>query len=289
VEITLAHGTGNDFVVIDDRSDDLDLDATLVRALCDRRTGAGADGVLRIGPGAGDAAVRMDYRNADGSIVEMCGNGLRVVAKYVMDRDLASHDDGAFVIATPSGDRSVVTRRGHDGRVCDVTVDMGPPIWEPADVPFDGEGPEAVDVPLEVDGERLTITAVSMGNPHAVVRVGDVAAAPVATLGPRVEVHERFPERTNVGFVEVVERDHVRLRVWERGVGETAACGSGACAAGAALERLGLTDRAVAVDVPGGRLEVALRDDGHVLLTGPAVEIVTGTLDEAWLRAATVR
>jgi len=289
VEITLAHGTGNDFVVIDDRSDRLELDATLVRALCDRRTGPGADGVLRIGPGVGDAAVRMDYRNADGSIVEMCGNGLRVVAKYVVDRDLVPHDDGALVIATPSGDRSVVTRRGHDGRVSDVTVDMGQPIWDPADVPFDADLPEALDVPLDVDGERLAITVVSMGNPHAVVRVEDVAAAPVATLGPRVEVHDRFPKRTNVGFVQVVERDHVRLRVWERGVGETAACGSGACAAGAALERLGLTDRAMAVDVPGGRLEVALRDDGHVLLTGPAVEIVTGTLDEAWLRAATAR
>ncbi|MBW3661822.1 MAG: diaminopimelate epimerase [Actinobacteria bacterium] len=289
MEITLAHGSGNDFVVIDDRADELDLDAVLVRALCARRTGPGADGVLRIGGGAGDAVVRMDYRNADGSIVEMCGNGLRVIAKYVVDRGLVPHDDGAFVIATHSGDRPVVARRGSDGRVTEVTVDMGEAIWAPADVPFDADGSEALDVPLDVDGDQLTVAAVSMGNPHAVVRVDDVDAAPVTTLGPRVEVHERFPKRTNVGFVEVVDRDHIRLRVWERGVGETAACGSAACAAGAALERLGVTDRAVAVDVPGGRLDVVLRDDGHVLLTGPAVEIVTGTIDDAWLRTATTR
>lgn len=287
VQITLAHGTGNDFVVIDDRTDALDLGADLVRALCDRRTGPGADGVLRIGAGAGAAAVFMDYRNADGSVVEMCGNGLRVVAKHVVDRGHVVPEDGRFTIGTRSGDREVHVVRGSDGLVREVTVDMGPARWEAADVPFDSADAVALDVPVAVDDVEVTLTAVSMGNPHAVLVVDDVDVAPVRALGPRLEVHERFPKRTNVGFAQVIDRTRIRLRVWERGVGETQACGSGACAAVAALGRLGATDADVEVDVPGGRLRISAPAGGSVLLTGPAVEIASATLAPAWLAAVT--
>ena len=282
MHVTKVHGCGNDFVVIADLDGAIDVGPGLVRGLCDRHRGIGGDGVIRLAPPRDDGSdVFMDYRNADGGVVEMCGNGVRCVATYVLNRGLLSGD--VVRVGSRAGVKHVVvTGRDDDGRVVETLVDMGAPVAI-------GHVMLRVPRPDGADVATVRATTVSMGNPHAVVRVEDVAAAPVATLGPRVEVHDRFPKRTNVGFVQVVERDHVRLRVWERGVGETAACGSGACAAGAALERLGLTDRAMAVDVPGGRLEVALRDDGHVLLTGPAVEIVTGTLDEAWLRAATAR
>ncbi|HEX9889369.1 MAG TPA: diaminopimelate epimerase [Nitriliruptorales bacterium] len=280
---TKAHGTANDFVVLVDLDGVIDLPASLVRALCDRRLGIGADGVLRIGPGSGDADVFMDYRNADGSIVEMCGNGVRVVAKHVVDHALVDPDGDALVVGTRAGDRPVTVSRGRDGRVDAVTVDMGPPIWAPADVPFDADGDAAIEVEVIVDDEPVVLTAVSMGNPHAVLAVDDVDGAPVTTLGPRLEVHERFPKRASVSFAEVVDGGHVRLRVWERGVGETAACGTGACATAVSMQRLGRVGQDVAVELPGGVLRVRYAPGGRVMLTGPAVEVASGTIDEGWL------
>jgi diaminopimelate epimerase len=290
MEFTKSHGTANDFVVLADLGDDLELSAELVRALCDRRRGVGADGVLRLGrPLGGD--VFMDYRNADGSVVEMCGNGVRVVAKHVVDHGLVEPAaDGTVVVDTRSGPKPVrIVARHDDGSVAEVEVDMGPPILRAPDVPFEaapGADDEALTHAIELDGLILDLGVVSMGNPHAILEVDDVASAPVTSLGPRVETHDSFPAKTNVEFVEVLSEDEVRLRVWERGVGETAACGTGACATVVALQRLGQVGEEVAVRLPGGTLSVRWRPGGSVFMTGPAVEVGHGTLDDAWLAAA---
>ncbi|MFA9431196.1 diaminopimelate epimerase [Egicoccus sp. AB-alg2] len=305
MDFTKAHGTANDFVVLADPEDRLDVPAHLVRALCDRRRGIGADGVIRIGAVAdpADGDVFMDYRNADGSIVEMCGNGVRVTAKHAVDRGLARpREDGTVVVATRSGPKPVrIVARHPDGTVAEVEVDMGPPVLTPTEVPFDlaatagtaaagtaGAAPagDRLVHQVDVDGHHLDVSVVSMGNPHAVTLVDDVAAAPVTTLGPQVETHAAFPAKTNVEFAQVVARDHVRLRVWERGVGETAACGTGACATVVALQRLGQVDREVAVELPGGTLRVRWHPGESVMMTGPAVEVGHGTIDDAWLRDA---
>lgn len=287
MDFTLAHGTANDFVVLTDLDDELDLSASLVRALADRRRGLGADGVIRIGSGDGAADVFMDYRNADGGVVEMCGNGVRVVAKHVIDHGLVDVPaDGVVRVGTRAGVKPVrLVSRHADGRVANVAVDMGPPILEADAVPFDTDDPAALRHHLDVDGEVVALSVVSMGNPHAVLIVDDVDAAAVHRLGPRLEHDRRFPDGVNVGFAEVRADDHLRLRVWERGVGETAACGTGACAAAVALQRLGLAGTSVAVDLPGGRLQVEHAAGGTVIMTGPAVEVAHGTLDDAWLAA----
>jgi diaminopimelate epimerase len=287
MEFTKAHGTANDFVVLTDLDDRIELSAVLVRALTDRRRGIGGDGVIRIGPGTGDADVFMDYRNADGSVVETCGNGLRVVAKHVVDHGLSAPPDGQPLrVGTRAGVKPVVVHLGPDGRVAEATVDMGPPVFDPAEVPFETDDPDAVVHRMAVDGQRLEVAVVSMGNPHAVLPVDDVAEAPVTELGPRVETHPRFPAKANVGFAQVVSGDALRLRVWERGVGETAACGTGACAAVVALQRLGRLGEEVAVRLPGGTLRVQHTAGGTVTMTGPAVEVGHGVLADDWLTAA---
>lgn len=284
MDVTLAHGTGNDFVVVADLDGRADLSPALVRALCDRRGGLGADGVLRIAGPRGGADVVMDYRNADGGVVEMCGNGVRVVAKHVVDRGLVRATDDRLVIGTPAGDREVEVLRDDRGRVRAATVDMGAPRWDAASVPFDGPG-EGRRVEVEVAGSTVALTAVSMGNPHAVIEVDAVGDAPVGSIGPALETHQRFPDRVNVGFAAVVDRATIDLRVWERGVGETAACGTGACAAAAVLRRAGRVDDDVTIRVTGGRLRIRTRDDGRLLMTGPAVTIADATLDDDWLAA----
>jgi len=288
MEFTLAHGTSNDFVLLTDLEDRLEVSADLVRALADRRSGVGADGVIRVGGGGPQADVFMDYRNADGSVVEMCGNGVRVVAKHVVDHGHVTPDhDGVVRVGTRAGVKPVrIVSRHADGRVATVAVDMGPPATAPAQVPFDAPtGPGPLHH-LDVDGDEVALSAVSMGNPHAVLQVDEVAAAPVGHLGPRLERDPRFPEGVNVGFAEVVGETDLRLRVWERGVGETAACGTGACAAVVALQQLDLLAAEVAVHLPGGTLLVSHHAGGHVTMTGPAVEVARGHLDAAWLAEA---
>lgn len=290
MDVIKAHGTGNDFVVLPDVDDRLEVSAALVRALADRRFGVGGDGVIRLGappPDQPDADVFMDYRNADGTAVEMCGNGVRVTAKLAVDHGLVTPTgDGVVRVATRAGTKPVVVHLAADGTVAEVSVDMGPPILVPADVPFETDDPDALVHDLEVDGEVVAISAVSMGNPHAVTVVADVATAPVTTLGPAIEVHPRFPRKVNAGFAEVVDRSTVRLRVWERGVGETAACGTGACAAVVALQRLGHVDDEVAVHLPGGVLHITHRPGGHVTMRGPATEVGAVHLADGWLAAA---
>ncbi|MDX1619697.1 MAG: diaminopimelate epimerase [Nitriliruptorales bacterium] len=282
MEFWKAHGTANDFVVLRDLGGELDLTAELVRALCDRHRGVGADGVLRIVAGEGDAAVFMDYRNRDGAVAEMCGNGIRVVGKHVADHGLVDINGDVIVVGTRAGDKRLELHRENDGTVGAVTVDMGPPSFDPTEVPFEAEDPDDMTHLIEVDDASLEISVVSMGNPHAVTLVDDVQAAPVTTLGPRLETDPRFPKGTNVEFARVIDDQRVQLRVWERGVGETAACGTGACATVVALQRLGHLGTDAEVHLPGGVLRVSYDGTGGVRMTGPAVEVARGELSAGW-------
>ena len=273
MQFVKVHGAGNDFVLLPDLDDRLAMSPELVTALCARHTGLGADGVIRVAPARPgvDAVVFMDYWNADGSVVEMCGNGVRCVAKYVADRGVVAGDE-VRVDSRAGVKPVVVTGRDGGGLVTAVRVDMGAPV------------PGDVDAALPLDGDEVRVTTLSMGNPHAVLVVDDVATAPVTTLGPRVERHRAFPQGTNVEFIAVPARDHVVGRIWERGVGETMASGTGGSAMAAVAHLLGLADRRVRVTLPCGDLAV---DWGPSTLevTGPAVEVAEGTIDNTWLRA----
>ncbi|MEX2487179.1 MAG: diaminopimelate epimerase [Nitriliruptoraceae bacterium] len=284
MRFTKAHGTGNDFVVIADFGDDLVLTPALVVALTDRRNGIGGDGVLRLGAPSAGGDVFMDYRNADGSVVEMCGNGVRVVAKHVLDHGLVAVDGDAVLVETRAGLRSVQVERGTDGRVIAARVDMGRASFDPSSVPFVTDAGHLLRHDVDIDGTTVPVAVVSMGNPHAVVVVDDVATAPVAQWGARLQAHDRFPEQVNVGFARPTSRRAIDLRVYERGVGETASCGTGACAAVSALHREGLLDDVVDVHVPGGVLEIDLRGS-TVVMSGPVEEVAHGEVDAAWLRA----
>jgi diaminopimelate epimerase len=266
-----VHGAGNDFVLLPDPTGQLVLAAELVRALCAPRVGLGADGVIRVAPPRDgvDADVFMDYRNADGSISETCGNGIRCVAKYLVDRGLVTGDD--VHVETRAGVMPVRCQRGPDGRVVRAEVDMGEPV------------PLKVDLALDVEGfGTVHVTTLSMGNPHAVVVVSDLEAAPVGTLGPVLERDPEFPEGTNVEFLLPVARDRVEGRVWERGVGETLASASGASALAVAAHLNDLADRRLTVAMPGGTFDVEWAEEG-VTIAGPAVEVAAGELDAAWL------
>jgi diaminopimelate epimerase len=271
LEFTKMHGAGNDFVVLDGLAHELPPLEPLAERLADRHTGVGCDQILVIRPSEA-ADFRMDIYDADGSRVEMCGNGIRAVLKYLRDR---GHTDADEVSVETLG--GVVRPRwmGDDT----VRVDMGRPVLAPAKIPTtlgSGDGP-VLDAELEVDGQRLSVSCVSMGNPHAVLYVDDPETAPVTTLGPRIETHAAFPNRTNVEFVTVEARDRIRQRTWERGTGETLACGSGACAVAVASMLRGVVDREVAIALRGGTLRIEWADDqAHVFMTGPAAEVYTG-------------
>jgi len=264
--------TGNDFVMTFDPDDDRPLFADEVEALCDRRFGVGADGTIRIGRGNDDRPF-MDYRNADGSLAEMCGNGLRCVALLL--RDLGVEEATTFEVDTRAGVRSVELLA--DGRV---RVDMGSPGFTKAAIPMRGPAWETfVDQPIDVGGAVVPGTALSMGNPHLVLFLDEEPEWPqVAHVGPVLEGDGRFPEGTNVEFAYVDDGEIV-ARVWERGSGETLACGSGACAIGVAAHEMGLADRATRVRFPGGVLEVDRDDDGNVSLTGRVARVLEGTVD----------
>jgi diaminopimelate epimerase len=267
VEFVKAHGTGNDFVVVEDLTDRYQITPELVRAVCDRHFGVGADGLIRIAPGT-EAPFFMDYHNADGSLAEMCGNGVRVVGKYLGDRGLVG---ATCDLETRAGVKHLELHADDRGDIDRVTVDMGPPTLDD-------------ERTLEVDGEEVIATCLSMGNPHAVVFVEDVDKAPVTSLGPALETHPAFsPDKTNVEFAQLVDRTTVRQRTWERGVGETLACGTGACAVAVAAQVRGLTGRPLVVELRGGRLELDWTPGGTVRMTGPAREVAHGTLTDEFL------
>ncbi|MFO1305385.1 MAG: diaminopimelate epimerase [Burkholderiales bacterium] len=269
LRFTKMQGLGNDFVVLDGVRQALHLDPGTIRAMADRRFGIGCDQVLVVEPAQGDADFRYRIFNADGGEVEQCGNGARCFVVFVREQGLT--DQREIRVETASG--TIVPRLNDDGTV---TVDMGVPRFRPEDVPFT-EGTGAPAETLDVDGERLDVSVLSMGNPHAVQRVSDVDRAPVATQGPRIECHPRFPNRVNAGYMQFVDRATIRLRVWERGAGETLACGTGACAAVAAGIRRGLLDSPVRVITRGGELRIAWQGEGTpVMMTGPAVTVFEG-------------
>ncbi|WP_398309381.1 diaminopimelate epimerase [Zoogloea sp.] len=269
---TKMHGLGNDFVMIDAVRQDIQLTEAQVRYLADRNFGVGCDQLLVVEP-AQAPGVDFRYRifNADGGEVEQCGNGARCFARFVFDQGLT--DKREIRVETKKG--IITPRLEADGNV---TVDMGVPVLNPADVPFVSESDAWVQ-PLDVAGTAVAITAVSMGNPHAVQVVADVDTAPVAEQGPLIEHHPRFPARVNAGFLQIVDAHRVRLRVFERGAGETLACGTGACAAVVAGILRELVVSPVTVETRGGELTIAWNGVGTpVMMTGPAVTVFSGTL-----------
>jgi len=277
LEFAKYHGAGNDFIMIEDLDARLTLEPAVVAALCDRRFGVGADGVIRV-TRAEDADFYMDYRNADGTADRMCGNGIRCVAKLVHDRGLTR--DTELTVGTPDGVKHL-SLRVEAGRVRAVTVDMGSPAFERSAVPMKGPAGETFLMqPVEAGGRSFTGTALYMGNPHLVLFLDeDPAGVPVRTIGPELESDEVFPDRTNVEFVRV-QGGRIEARVWERGVGETMACGTGACGIVVAANEVGLCGPRAEVHFPGGVLEVERTGAGPVLLTGPAECAFEGQVEE---------
>ena len=278
-------GTGNDFVMVLDLDDVRPVTSSEAAAMCDRRTGVGADGVIRIVRTERDgASFFMDYANADGSVAEMCGNGIRCVGVLLHDRDLISGD--TVDVLTRAGAKRLTLHRETDGSVRRVTVSMGIPNFTRSALPMRGAAWETfLEQPFEIgQGMTLSASAVSMGNPHLVVFLDeDPAHVHVGHVGPVLERHQLFPEHTNVEFAYVRPDGGIEARVWERGSGETMACGSGACAVAVAANEAGLVARTAVVRFPGGALEVTRRDDGEVLLTGPAARVFEGVVDLAAL------
>ncbi|MCE8053144.1 diaminopimelate epimerase [Halomonas daqingensis] len=272
LHFTKMHGLGNDFMVIDLITQRARLRDEQIRKLADRRFGIGFDQLLVVEP---PRSPDMDFRyrifNADGSEVENCGNGARCFARFVRDQRLTHKRE--IHVETAGGPLTLVVNDDDQ-----VTVDMGTPRFEPAALPFDATEDRPLHV-LEVDGERYEIGAVSMGNPHAVLRVDDVDTAPVERLGPLIERHPRFPRRVNAGFMQVVSPHEIRLRVFERGTGETLACGTGACAAVASGIRQGLLESPVTVHLRGGDLRIEWSgDEAPLLMTGPAERVFEGRI-----------
>ncbi|WP_312933560.1 diaminopimelate epimerase [Pseudomonas sp.] len=270
LRFTKMHGLGNDFMVLDLVSQHAHIQPKHARQWGDRHTGIGFDQLLIVeAPSNPEVDFRYRIFNADGSEVEQCGNGARCFARFVLDKRLTAKK--LIRVETKGGIIELDVQQ--DGQVC---VDMGPPRLVPIDIPFVAEA-QALSYPLEIDGQAYPIAALSMGNPHAVLRVEDVQTAPVHALGPKIEHHPRFPQRVNAGFIQVVDRHHANLRVWERGAGETQACGTGACAAAVAAISQGWMDSPVTLDLPGGRLHIEWAGPGMpVRMTGPAVRVYEG-------------
>lgn len=276
MDFTKWHGLGNDFILVELSPEAIPQEkiADFAKRVCNRNFGIGADGLVFV-YFDNQKTINMRIFNADGSEPEMCGNAIRCVAKYVYTKGLVK--ETAFPIRTKAGIKvpEIIIK---DSEVAAIKVDMGEPILESELIPFMGEpGSRVIDQEIEVDGKKINITAVSMGNPHCILFIdGDVDQFPVHILGPQLECHQLFPAKTNVEFVEILDHGKVKVRVWERGVGETLACGTGACAVavgGSLSERL---DRKVEISLPGGKLFVEWGEDNHVYMTGPAEEVFQG-------------
>lgn len=272
LHFTKMHGLGNDFMVIDQITQNVQITSEQVARLADRHRGVGFDQLLIVSP---PTSPEVDFRyrifNADGSEVEQCGNGARCFARFVRDKRLTNKN--RIVVETLSG---IIELRVNERE--EVTVDMGPPIFEPVRIPLAADTQQDPYV-FEVNGQHVELGSVSMGNPHGVLIVDNVDTAPVETLGPALEKHTNFPKRANIGFMQIVDRQRVRLRVFERGAGETQACGTGACAAAVIALRRNLVDSPVNVQLPGGTLSIQWQGEGQpVLMTGPATTVFEGTL-----------
>ena len=280
MKFTKMHGAGNDYVYVDARSQEQDW-PELARRMSDRHFGVGSDGLILI-KGSDVADLRMSMFNADGSEAEMCGNGIRCFVKYVVDRSIVSGSNGSVSVETLAGIRNIIPISEY-GTVTGARVSMGPPILTPDEVPVKldsageyGSGP-ALEYPFEMDGYDLPLSFVSMGNPHAVTFIDtSVAEFPLLTVGPKVETHPIFPRRVNFEIVNVDNPTHLTARVWERGSGETLACGTGACGIAVASILGGHSDNTVSITLPGGTLKVDWDGQGEVYLEGPAEEVFSG-------------
>ena len=273
IHFTKMHGLGNDFVIIDAINQKITLSREQIRLIADRNRGIGCDQLLLVEPPKNDQ-VQFTYRifNADGGEVEQCGNGARCFARFVHDRGLSSAN--TIAVATTAG--NIILSLEQDGQV---TVNMGVPVFEPALIPFNAEK-QALTYPLQIDQQSVDVGVVSMGNPHAVMRVENIQDAPVTSLGARIESHNRFPKRVNAGFMQVIDRNTIKVRVFERGVGETQACGTGACAAMVAGRRWDLLNENVQVVLTGGTLTIKWKGESEpVFMTGPAETVFEGTIN----------
>jgi len=276
MKFTKMHGCGNDYVYVNLFEENLENPAEVSIKVSDRHFGIGSDGLITIGP-SDKADFRMHIYNADGSEAEMCGNGIRCVAKYVYDHKLT--DKTEITVETGAGVLTLILFP-ENGKVQQVRVDMGEPILTPAEIPVVADGDKVIDEPIEVGGKTWNMTCVSMGNPHAVVFVDDTASFPLETYGPLFENHERFPKRTNTEFVQIISRTEANMRVWERGSAETWACGTGTCACVMACILNGKTEDKVLVHLRGGDLTIEYdRATNHVFMTGPATEVFSGEIE----------
>jgi len=272
------HGTMNDFVLFHDLTDEIGLTPEEVARICDRRQGVGADGVIVVRPSS-VADFFMDYVNADGSLAEMCGNGIRCLAKYVYDNGLTTKRD--LEVETRAGVKMLELFPGSDGKIDTVRVDMGEPVFDPIRIPVNlPEGStRVVEHEIEAGDRRFRASILSMGNPHCVIVVDeDLEPLPVR-YGPTIENHPIFPAKTNVEFIRVLSQDHIVMRVWERGSGQTLSCGTGACASAVAARAKGLVDSTVTVELLGGDLNIDWKGHNNpVLMSGPAVSVFNGSI-----------
>lgn len=280
MKFTKMHGCGNDYIYVNGFAEKIPAEEkpVLVQRLSDRHFGIGGDGVIFINP-SDVADFEMEMYNADGSRGEMCGNGIRCVAKYVYDKGMTNATEISVVSAGKIKYLTLTVDKTHDV-VTKVRVNMGSPILEPALIPVEAEGEQAVNVPIEVDGEEYRMTCVSMGNPHAVVFMEHVREMDIEKIGPSFENHKRFPKRINTEFVEIIDRKNVFMRVWERGTGETLACGTGCCATAVACILNGLTDEEITVKLLGGELSIQWdRKANLIYMTGPAETVFEGEIE----------
>ena len=275
-----SHALGNDYIVMDPSALSFALTPEAIRLICDRHLGVGSDGILaRVPTNLADFGLRIF--NPDGSEAEKSGNGLRIFARYLHDHRIAG--ETAFTVDTPGGlVRVTLHLRGED--VERITVDMGKSTFRSERIPASGAPRDVVDETIEVEGTPLVITAVSVGNPHCVVFVPDLARVELRRMGPLLEHHPLFPKRTNVQFAEVKSRDRVAIVIWERGAGETMASGSSACAVAAAAVRRSVADRDLTIEMPGGALQISVAPDWSIRMAGPAVEVYEGVLSPAMVR-----
>jgi len=276
VKFTKMHGAGNDYVYVNCFEESVADPSRAAVQVSDRNFGVGSDGLILIMPSdAADARMRMF--NSDGSESEMCGNGIRCVAKYVYDHGIVSKNE--ITVETCAGILTLNLSPGRDGKIEKVRVNMGAPRLTRSKIPMiGGANDQVISEPLTILDRTFLITCVSMGNPHCVVFVDDADVFPVSTYGPLIENHELFPRRVNVEFVQVLSRNEVRQRTWERGAGETLACGTGSCAVTAACVLNGLTEKELVNHLSGGDLEMKWAEDGNIYMTGPAVEVFTGEI-----------
>ena len=276
MKFTKMHGISNDYIYINGATETIDNLSEVAVKLSDRHTGIGSDGIVMILPSK-TCDFRMRMFNSDGSEAEMCGNASRCVGKYVYDKGLTKKTKVS--LETLAG-KKILNLHVVDGKVDTVTVDMGEPILRGVDIPTIFDLPTVVSQPIVVSGKKILTTCVSMGNPHSVVYVDDVDSLDLEKIGPTYECHPAFPHKTNTEFVEIISRNEVKMRVWERGAGETMACGTGACAVAVASVLNGFTDRDVRVKLRGGDLQIKWDDDdNHVYMTGPATTVYEGDVE----------